>query len=127
MRSVMIAVLAWVAISCAPPSDIHQADRQDERHADAPEVSELLTDEPEDLLAETPTEGPSMPVPSETRECFKQDDCPEGLSCVAITMHELRCMAYEPAPPRAGPQGRPVPPVGLLDGSALRAQMRATP
>jgi len=61
------------------------------------------------------------------RECMKQDDCAEGLVCVAHTIRDLRCEAYQPAPPRTGPEGRPVPPVGLLEGDALRAQMGIAP
>ncbi len=61
------------------------------------------------------------------RECLKQDDCPDGLTCVAVTLRELRCQVYEPAPPKTGTAGRPVPPVGLLDGSAMRRQMGGAP
>jgi hypothetical protein len=49
------------------------------------------------------------------RQCLKQDDCPEGLVCVAEGVRRLVCKEHEPAPPRTGPGGRPVPPVGLLD------------
>jgi hypothetical protein len=88
-----------------------------------------LPDPPPAESAPTDEASPPPLVPGEVapleRGCLKQDDCPEGLVCVARTLRELVCVEYEPAPPRTGPKGRPVPPVGLLDGSAMRRQMGA--
>jgi len=84
----------------------------------------------DDALSPQPNPAAEVPAPTELpmqRGCLKQDDCPDGLACVAVTLRDLRCMAYEPAPPRTGPRGRPVPPVGLLDGDAMRAQMGVKP
>lgn len=59
------------------------------------------------------------------RECTEQAECPEGLVCVAHGRRDLRCEHFEPAPPRTDAEGRPVPPVGLLDGTAEAADIAA--
>lgn len=60
-------------------------------------------------------------------ECLTQDDCDEGEVCVATAPGRARCMAMEgvSVPPRA-PNGRPAPPVGLLDGQMMRAHAQGS-
>jgi hypothetical protein len=53
--------------------------------------------------------------------CATQNDCPAGNVCVAVMPGVSECMARAPMQrPRAAPNGRPAPPVGLLDGRVLR-------
>lgn len=56
--------------------------------------------------------------------CATQDDCAAGELCVAMTPSVAECVAASDAPelqaPARGPQGQPAPPIGLLDGQAMR-------
>lgn len=64
--------------------------------------------------------------------CAVQSDCREDQLCVAIAPGQTECRPAgdfpDPHPPRVGPSGRPVPPIGLLDGQAMRDHAeRSTP
>jgi hypothetical protein len=56
--------------------------------------------------------------------CATQDDCAADELCVTSSPGEAECIAKNDAPelhaaPR-GPLGQPAPPIGLLDGQAMR-------
>lgn len=56
--------------------------------------------------------------------CATQDDCAADELCVAMSPSVAECVAASDAPeleaPPRGPQGQPAPPIGLLDGQAMR-------
>jgi len=68
--------------------------------------------------------APSRSSMLERGECVMQSDCAQDELCIAVAPGQTQC---KPAsdfpdlhPERTGPEGRPVPPVGLLDGQAMR-------
>ena len=56
--------------------------------------------------------------------CATQADCRSGEVCVATSPADAECVAQSERPelraPRPGPLGQPAPPIGLLDGQAIR-------
>ncbi len=58
--------------------------------------------------------------------CASQADCEPGNVCVAVTAGVSECSParFGVGPvPRGAPNGRPAPPLGLLDGKVLRDQV----
>lgn len=68
--------------------------------------------------------APSRAGAREDGTCATQADCESGELCVATSPGEADCVAQSEVPdmraPRPGPLGQPAPPVGLLDGQAMR-------
>jgi hypothetical protein len=62
----------------------------------------------------------------ERGQCASQADCPSEQVCVSVMPGEAVCTPRSampstmPLPARAAKNGRPAPPVGLLDGQVLR-------
>ena len=56
--------------------------------------------------------------------CATQADCASSEVCVATSPGEAECIERAEVPelraPRPGPLGQPAPPIGLLDGQAMR-------
>lgn len=55
--------------------------------------------------------------------CATQDDCAADEVCVAVSPREAECVSSDAAdvqPAPRGPLGQPAPPIGLLDGQAMR-------
>jgi hypothetical protein len=68
--------------------------------------------------------APSRAGARDDGTCATQADCRTGELCVATSPGEADCIAASEVPelraPRPGPLGQPAPPVGLLDGQAMR-------
>ena len=68
--------------------------------------------------------APSRSAMLDRGMCTMQSDCAEDELCIAIAPGQTECRPAsdfpDQHPPRVGPSGRPVPPIGLLDGQAMR-------
>jgi hypothetical protein len=106
------AVLSLVA--CEPP----RGELTVIEH-DMPVQPEVTTEATEAMRA-----APSRSSLLAKGACATQDDCAADEVCVAVSPREAECVAasdvpdLQPAP--RGPLGQPAPPIGLLDGQAMR-------
>lgn len=89
--------------------------------SDMPVQPEVTT---ETEATEAMRAAPSRASALERGLCATQDDCAAGELCVATSPGEAECIAASEVPelraPRRGPLGQPAPPIGLLDGQAMR-------
>lgn len=86
---------------------------------DMPVQPEVTTEATEAMRA-----APSRSSGLSEGACATQDDCAAEEVCVAVSPGQAECVAANDVPdlrpaPR-GPLGQPPPPVGLLDGQAMR-------
>jgi hypothetical protein len=111
----------WAAFACAlalqacePPSGELTV-----IEGDMPVQPEVGTEATEAMRA-----APSRSSGLAEGACATQDDCAADEVCVAVSPREAECVLasevpdMQPAP--RGPLGQPAPPIGLLDGQAMR-------
>jgi hypothetical protein len=69
-------------------------------------------------------EAPSRSSMLERGQCVMQSDCPDDELCIAVAPGQTECLPASEFPDahvsRVSESGRPVPPIGLLDGQAMR-------
>lgn len=108
-----VAGLLWLA-GCEPPRGELTVIADD-----TPAQPEVATEATEAMRA-----APSRSSALEEGACATQDDCAADEICVAVMPGRAECQTATDlpdlhAPPR-GPLGQPAPPIGLLDGQAMR-------
>lgn len=112
----LLALLSACATEPAPEADVIN----DELPAHPPVIREDSPVERAEAVA-APTRASTL-APG---ECVTQDDCGAGEVCVALAPGDARCMQIAGAQvPSAAPNGRPAPPIGLLDGQMMRDHAR---
>jgi len=112
-RIVAGGLVLWLA-SCAEPAASELV--VEHRMPVQPEVTVAAT---EQMRA-----APSRSSALRDGACATQADCPQQHLCVATSPARAECFAASEVPelraPRPGPAGQPAPPIGLLDGQAMR-------
>jgi hypothetical protein len=112
-RIASIACLCWVASCERPRGELTVIEN------DMPVQPAVTTEATEAMRA-----APSRSSALRDGACATQDDCGADELCVASAPGAAECIAQSDAPelqasPR-GPLGQPAPPIGLLDGQAMR-------
>lgn len=101
-------------VACEPPSGELTVIEND-----MPMQPEVATEATEAMRA-APSRSSGLPEGA----CATQDDCAADEVCVAVSPGQAECVAASDVPdlqpPPRGPLGQPAPPIGLLDGQALR-------
>jgi hypothetical protein len=77
----------------------------------------------------TDLRAPTLSSRLASGRCAHQDDCSRGQVCVAIapTVAECRDGDLAVRVPGRAPNGRPAPPIGLLDGQMMREHVAPGP
>jgi hypothetical protein len=107
-------VFAFALLACERPSGELTVLEQD-----MPVQPEVTTEATEAMRA-----APARSSGLSEGACATQDDCAADEVCVAVSPRQAECVLASDVPelrpaPR-GPLGQPAPPIGLLDGQAMR-------